>query len=54
MSKKSVEPELEQVVRLLVAAGMTYSEFQQKETLGLAKIVNGQLLIKDGNTWRAV
>lgn len=46
MSKKRNEPELERVVRLALAAGMTYKEFQQKETLGLVRVGKDRLLFK--------
>lgn len=44
--KKKKRDYLEEVLELVHKNGMTYSEFQQKETLGLAKIENGKLLIK--------
>lgn len=46
MSKKVKRNALEEAVSLAEKNGMTYAEFQKKETLGLAKIVNGRLLIK--------
>lgn len=44
--KKKKGDLLEETVKLVESAGMTYSEFQKKETLGLAKIKDGKLLIK--------
>lgn len=44
--KKSKENSLDEVLKLIHQNGMTYSEFQKKESLGLAKIENGKLLIK--------
>ena len=37
---------LEEVVILAMREGMTYAQFQRKESLGLAKIRNGKLLLK--------
>lgn len=42
--KKKNETPLEEAVRLAMAHGMTYAEFQQKESLGLVKIKNGRLI----------
>ena len=42
--KKKNETPLEEAVRLAMAHGMTYAEFQQKESLGLVKIKNGKLI----------
>ena len=44
-SKNNVDKLLE-TMRLAEKNGMTYSEFQQKESLGLARIVGGKLLLK--------
>ena len=46
MSKKYNEPELERVVRLAAAAGLSYSEFQKLETLKLAKVGKDRILFK--------
>lgn len=46
MAKKNYESEFDKCVRLCRENGLTYAEFQKKESLGLAKIVGGKLLIK--------
>lgn len=43
---KKQKDALEEAVVLAMREGMTYAQFQQKESLGLAKIVNGKLLLK--------
>lgn len=43
--KKNID-KLEESVMLAHAAGMTYAEYQRKESLGLVKIAKGKLLIK--------
>ena len=42
--KKKNETPLEEAVRLAMAHGMTYSEFQKMESLGLVKIKNGRMI----------
>ena len=42
---------LEETNYIVEKAGMTYGQFQQLETLGLAKIANGQVLVKVNNHW---
>lgn len=46
MSEKKSEDKLEQIVKAVTAAGMTYAEYQRMETLGLVKIVRGKVLVK--------
>ena len=47
-------PKLELAVKLARQNGMTYAEFQQKETEGKAKIVGDKLLIKGRDYWEGV
>lgn len=42
--KKKNETPLEEAVRLAMAHGMTYAEFQQMESLGLVKIKDGRMI----------
>ncbi len=42
---------LEETNYIVEKAGMTYGQFQQLETLGLAKIAKGQVLVKVNNHW---
>ena len=42
---------LEETCYIVEKAGWTYAKFQYQETLGLAKIVNGQLLVKVKGHW---
>lgn len=44
-SKKSKD-KLEAVIDAVEKSGMTYAEYQRKETLGLVKIARGKVLIK--------
>ena len=47
MSKRKRHTDkLEETVIIAHAAGMTYAEYQRKETLGFVKIAKGQLLVK--------
>ena len=50
MKRKNVDKVTEAVI-LAAKYGMTYGELQQKESLGLLKIVNGKLLIKVEDHW---
>lgn len=42
---------LEETNYIVEKHGMTYAQFQYKETLGPAKIVNGQVLVKVRGHW---
>lgn len=47
MSKKKTKKDsLDEAAVLARKNGMTYAQFQRLETKGLAKIVNGKLLLK--------
>lgn len=46
MKKHNNVDKLLETVRLAEKNGMTYADFQRKESLGLAKIKDGKLLLK--------
>lgn len=46
VSRKKRPDQLGETVMLAHAAGMSYAEYQRRETLGLVKIANGKLLFK--------
>lgn len=46
MAKEIKRNKLEEAVHLAEKNGLTYAQFQQMESEGKAKIINGRLLIK--------